>query len=151
MKLLYSILLLLLFANSSFSQEAKGEKIVSFLVIDKPPIYKGCKGNKSDLNKCFSKGIQNFFSNNFNKDLPNQLGLKKEIYKLYIGFIINKEGNAVKVRASRAPHPKIEQEVIRVVKLFPKMIPGEKQGEKVGVKYSIPFLFRAKKKPKKNR
>lgn len=42
---------------------------------------------------------------------------------------------------SRAPHPKIEEEVIRVMKLLPKVIPGEEDGKVVTVAYIIPFTM----------
>lgn len=151
MKLLYSILLLLLFANSSFSQEAKGEKIVSFLILEESPIYPGCKGSRKEIKTCFSKEIQNLFSNNFNKDLPNQLYLAGGKYRVYIGFKVNHNGNVVDVKVRRVPNKKIKEEVLRVMSLFPKVIPGKQRGEVIGVKYSIPFTINVVETKKQKR
>jgi protein TonB len=46
----------------------------------------------------------------------------------------------VDVRA-RAPHPRLEQEAIDVVKALPKMTPGMQRGQPVGVLYALPILF----------
>ena len=43
---------------------------------------------------------------------------------------------------ARAPHKRLQQEAIRVVKLLPKMIPGKQRGRPVGVKYSLPIAFK---------
>ncbi|MCI2230170.1 BlaR1 peptidase M56 [Polaribacter sp. MSW13] len=110
---------------------------VSFMIIDKAPTFPGCEeGDK----KCFSNMIQKHFIQNFDSDLPNTLGLASGRKKIYIGFKVDKEGNVVDVQA-RAPHEEIKKEVLKVMNRLPKMIPGEHKGEKVGVKYSIPFVI----------
>jgi hypothetical protein len=47
-------------------------------------------------------------------------------------------GDIVDVQA-RAPHVKIKEEVIRVMRSLPKMIPGKQNGQEVIVNYNIPF------------
>ncbi len=113
---------------------------VSFLIIEDVPTFPGCKGNKKQLSNCFSKQVQKHFERKFNRDLPNELGLDSGKKKVYIGFKIDKEGNVVDIRA-RAPHPRIQSEVIKVMKKLPKMKPGRQRGKPVGVKYSIPFTL----------
>ena len=44
----------------------------------------------------------------------------------------------VDIRA-KAPHPKLQKEAIRIVKLLPKMKPGRQRGKAVGVKYTLPM------------
>ncbi|MCL7753640.1 M56 family metallopeptidase [Polaribacter sp. Z022] len=123
------------------SKEYVETEEVSFMAIDKAPTFPGCdSGDKA----CFSKGVQKHFIKNFDSDLPNKLGLESGKKRVFIGFKIDKEGNIVNVNA-RAPHPKIKAEVIRVMNTLPQMIPGENNGKKVVVKYSIPFtIFIAK-------
>ena len=109
---------------------------VSFMAIDKAPTFPGCEtGDK----QCFSKMVQKHFVKNFNSKLPNQLGLEAGKKRIFIGFKVNKEGKVVDVKV-RAPHPKIKDEVLSVMNSLPNMIPGENNGVKVGVKYSIPFV-----------
>ena len=113
---------------------------VSFMIIEDVPVFPGCKGNKDQLKKCFSKKVQKHFSRKFDADLPNELGLSAGRKRVFIGFKIDKTGNIVNVDA-RAPHPKIKSEVIKVMKQLPRMKPGKQRGKPVGVKYSIPFTF----------
>jgi beta-lactamase regulating signal transducer with metallopeptidase domain len=110
---------------------------VSFMNIDKAPTFPGCDSGDKD---CFSKNIQMHFAKNFNADLPKTLGLKAGKKRVFIGFKIDKEGVIVDVQA-RAPHAKIEQEVLRVMNTLPKVIPGEQEGKTIAVKYSIPFTL----------
>ncbi|MBL4723919.1 MAG: energy transducer TonB, partial [Lutibacter sp.] len=51
------------------------------------------------------------------------------------------KGNIVNIEA-RAPHKKLKEEAIRVVKLLPKMMPGRQRGKPVGVKYGLPIVFK---------
>jgi protein TonB len=113
---------------------------VSFMIIEDVPVFPGCKGNKAELKKCFSKKVQKHFSRKFDADLPNELGLSAGRKRVFIGFKIDKTGNIVNVNA-RAPHPKIKSEVIKVMKQLPRMKPGKQRGNPVGVKYSIPFTL----------
>ncbi|MBT7135888.1 MAG: energy transducer TonB [Polaribacter sp.] len=113
---------------------------VSFMIIEDVPVFPGCKGNKAELKKCFSKKVQKHFSKKFDADLPNELGLSAGRKRVFIGFKIDKTGNIVNVNA-RAPHPKIKSEVIKVMKQLPRMKPGKQRGKPVGVKYSIPFTL----------
>ena len=113
---------------------------VPFIIIEDVPVFPGCKGNKDQLKKCFSKKVQKHFSRKFDADLPNELGLSAGRKRVFIGFKIDKTGNIVNVNA-RAPHPKIKSEVIKVMKQLPRMKPGKQRGKPVGVKYSIPFTL----------
>jgi protein TonB len=121
----------------------EGEEViedVSFMIIEDVPVFPGCKGSKVELKDCFSQMVQKHFSRKFDAELPNELGLASGRKKVYIGFKIDKNGNIVNVQA-RGPHPKIEDEVIKVMKQLPKMKPGRQRGKPVGVKYSIPFTL----------
>jgi protein TonB len=113
---------------------------VSFMIIEDVPVFPGCKGNKAALKTCFSKMVQKHFSRKFDADLPNELGLDAGRKKVFIGFKIDRNGNVVNIQA-RAPHPKIKKEVVKVMKMLPKMKPGRQRGKAVGVKYSIPFTL----------
>lgn len=120
--------------------EEEKVKDVSFTIIEDVPVFPGCYGNKEELKNCFSKSVQRHFATQFNANLPNTLGLSAGRHRVFIGFLINKIGRVVNIN-SRAPHPKIQEEVIRVMKLLPLMTPGRQRGKPIGVKYSIPFTL----------
>jgi protein TonB len=120
---------------------AEAEEVVedvNFMIIEDAPVFPGCKGNKKELKDCFSAMVQKHFSRKFDAELPNELGLSPGKKRVFIGFKIDRQGNVVGIQA-RAPHPKIKDEVVRVMRMLPKMKPGRQRGKAVGVSYNIPF------------
>ena len=113
---------------------------IPFSVIDQVPVFPGCEGlSKEEQKKCMSKNISKLVGENFNTKLANEFGLTGR-QRINVIFKIDTEGNITDVR-SRAPHPSLEDEAIRVIKALPKMIPGEQNGKKVNVPYSLPIIF----------
>ncbi|RZP04684.1 MAG: energy transducer TonB [Flavobacteriales bacterium] len=114
---------------------------VPFAVIENVPIYPGCEKKRSNAEKkkCMSEKVQKFVQKKFNTELAGDLGLEGR-QRIAVQFKIDKNGDVVNVRA-RAPHPKLEQEAVKVVKALPKMVPGRQRGTAVGVLYSLPILF----------
>ncbi len=114
---------------------------VPFAVIEDVPIYPGCENepNNSAKKECMSKKVEKFVVGKFDTGLAGELGLEGR-QRISVQFKINKNGDVVDVRA-RAPHPKLEEEAIKVVGSLPKMIPGKQRGKPVGVLYALPIIF----------
>ena len=116
---------------------------VSFSSVENVPIFPGCeKGNNTKRSKCMSEKISKFVQKRFNTKLAGNLGLSGR-QRISVIFKIDKLGDVVGVRA-RAPHPKLEDEAIRVINLLPKMKPGMQLGKAVIVPYSLPIIFEVK-------
>jgi hypothetical protein len=131
-KLLFTILMILPFV--SFGQEVK------FAIIDEVPVYPGCeRGTNAEKRKCMSDKIAKFVSRKFNQNLADDLGLSGRQH-IRILFNINKNGIVSDARA-RGPHPILEKEAVRVVKMLPGMEPGQIEGKPVIVKYMLPLTF----------
>jgi protein TonB len=111
---------------------------VPFALIQQVPIFPGCE-NAKDQKACMNEKINKFVNKKFDTGLGNELGLSGR-NRVSVQFKIDKNGDIVNVRA-RGPHPRLEQEAIRVIKALPKMIPGEQRGQKVGVLYGLPINF----------
>ncbi len=114
---------------------------VPFAVIENVPIFPGCEGagGNAAKKKCMSDKVKKFVNRKFNTELGNELGLSG-VNRIYVRFKIDRNGNIVGVQA-RGPHPRLEKEAQRVVKLLPKMTPGKQRGKAVGVLYSLPIVF----------
>jgi len=125
-------------------EEVEEEEIadVPFAVIENVPIYPGCEnaGNNEAKKKCMSEKVMKFVQKKFDNELANDLGLDAGRQRISVQFKIDRKGNVVNVRA-RAPHPRLEQEAIKVVKALPKMTPGKQRGKAVGVLYALPIVF----------
>ncbi|RRO20270.1 energy transducer TonB [Flavobacteriaceae bacterium 14752] len=111
---------------------------VPFALIQQVPIFPGCE-NAKDKKKCMSEKITKHVNKKFDTGLGAELGLSGR-NRVSVQFKIDKNGDIVNVRA-RGPHPRLEQEAVRVIKALPKMTPGEQRGQKVGVLYGLPINF----------
>jgi len=113
---------------------------IPFGLIDQVPVFPGCENlSNKEQRKCMSMRIAKHVNFNFNIKVADSLKLKGK-QRINVIFKISNEGHVVDVR-SRAPHPDLEDEAIRVINTLPKFIPGEHQGKQVNVPYSLPIIF----------
>lgn len=114
---------------------------VPFAVIENVPVFPGCENERGNdaKKKCMSEKISSLVNRKFNTELGGELGLSG-VNRIYVRFKIDSRGNIVDI-GSRGPHPRLEQEAERVIKLLPKMTPGKQRGKPVGVLYSLPIVF----------
>ncbi|MEP5338404.1 MAG: energy transducer TonB [Algibacter sp.] len=117
---------------------------VPFSVIENVPVYPGCEAltSNEEKKKCMSEKMSKFINRNFNTEIANKNGLSGR-QRINVIFKIDTEGNIIDIR-SRAPHPELEKEAIRVITLLPKMKPGVQRGKTVTVPYSLPIIFEVK-------
>ena len=85
----------------------------------------------------FPGGMQAFYSfvaQNFTA--PEADGVNG---KIYIQFVVEKDGSLSDIKSMRDIGHGTGEEAVRVLKLSPKWIPGEQDGQKVRVQYSLPI------------
>lgn len=122
------------------SDTIKPTKDVPFAIIENVPVYPGCEGTEEELKACLQGKIASYVNANFNAKLGKELSLDSGLNKVFVMFKIDEDGNITEAKA-RAPHKKLEEEALRVIKSLPKMTPGKHKGKTVGVKYSLPIAF----------
>ncbi len=129
-------------ANAKRAAENNGGKAISFSLIEEFPIYPGCEGvPNSARRECMNTELKKFLGENFNKELPSELGLEGT-QTIQIFFNINTKGQVVSIRA-KAARPELEAEAKRVSGLLPKMKPGMQQGQPATVKYYLPIKIQS--------
>ncbi|WP_430410172.1 M56 family metallopeptidase [Kordia sp.] len=118
------------------------KEAVDFKMLDTSPVYPGCEnsGTFEDSKNCFNLNVQKHVNKNFNTKLAVDLKLTG-VNKIYAKFIIDQNGNVSEVLV-RAPHPDLEKETTRVLRLLPQVTPGEKDGSPVSIKYMLPIVFK---------
>ena len=116
---------------------------VPFMVIENVPVYPGCTGSEQELKNCFTKKIKEFFVKRFNGDLAKELGLSSGKKRIIVLFRVDTKGEVTDIRA-RAPHPRIQEEVIEIIGKLPQMTPGNQRGRPVRVQYTLPIIFHVK-------
>lgn len=127
-------------------EEEEEEEVIEdvpFMVIENAPIYPGCIGNKQELKDCFTQKIKQFFVKRFDGDLAKELGLNPGKKRIIVLFRVDTKGMITDIRA-RAPHPRIQEEVIGIIGKLPRMTPGSQRGTPVRVQYTLPITFHVK-------
>ena len=61
--------------------------------------------------------------------------------KVYVQFIVEKDGTLTHVKIRRGAHESLNNEAIRVIKMMPNWKPGSMRGKVVRVRYTIPITF----------
>ncbi|HPF51997.1 MAG TPA: TonB family protein [Draconibacterium sp.] len=61
--------------------------------------------------------------------------------KVYVNFVVNKEGKAVNAVVSRPVDPSLDKEALRVISSLPRFKPGKQRGKPVQVYYTALINF----------
>ena len=61
--------------------------------------------------------------------------------KVYVSFIVDKQGNVTNVKIVRGVDKNLDAEALRVVSSLPKYKPGKQRGKPVRVMFTIPINF----------
>ena len=62
--------------------------------------------------------------------------------RVMVKFLVTSKGEVKLAKVDRGVDPHLDAEALRVVKLMPRWIPGEKDGKPVGVWFELPIIFR---------
>jgi TonB family protein len=71
-------------------------------------------------------------------DSANKNGIQG---KVYVSFIVAKDGSVVDAKIARGVDPLLDKEALRVVSSLPKWEPGKQDGKPVNVSYTVPINF----------
>jgi len=133
---------------SAFAQvegpDDRGDKSTfSFATVEQRPIWPGCETLTSEEARfeCFNYGMMNFLRNNFNvPTAKNKKEQKARTGKVYVDFVIEKDGSVSNVKIIRSVHPEVDAEAIRMVKSIPTMhAPAMLSGNPVRLRYTLPI------------
>lgn len=115
---------------------------VDFINVEQVPIYPGCENRKSNAAKrqCMSDKIKKLVRKKFNGNIASEYGLTG-VQRIDVQFQIDKNGKIGQIK-TRAPHPKLEDEALRVINKIPEMQPGMQRDKPVGVRYTLPIMFK---------
>lgn len=61
--------------------------------------------------------------------------------KVFVTFVIGKDGSVKDARIIRGADPLLDAEGLRVVKIMPNWQPGKQKGKAVSVQYTVPINF----------
>jgi protein TonB len=64
--------------------------------------------------------------------------------KVFVSFVIERDGSLTNLKVLRSPHESLSEEVIRVLSIMPNWSPGMQRGKPVRVSYNLPIDFSLK-------
>ena len=108
--------------------EVEGESDV-YQIVEQMPEF---PGGEAELYHYISKNIR----------YPQEAKEKGIQGRVFIGFIVEKDGSISNVRNLRGVDSELDAEAIRVIQSLPKWKPGKHKGEFVRVSYQIPIFFK---------
>ena len=104
------------------------EDVQVFQVVEESPKF---PGGDAELMK--------FLSNNIKyPTIAQENGIQGRVY---VKFVVWKDGSIRNVEVGRGVDPYLDQEAVRVVKAMPKWNPGKQRGVAVNVSYMLPVNF----------
>jgi TonB family protein len=83
--------------------------------------------------------LRNFIANNVK--YPTDAQEKGVQGKVYVTFIVSKDGSVASAKIARGVNPSLDAEALRVVNSLPKWMPGKQKGQAVNVSYTVPINF----------
>lgn len=70
--------------------------------------------------------------------------------RVFVTYIVEKDGTVTNVKILRGVDPLLDQEALRVVSAMPKWSPGKQKGEAVRVQFNLPVKFALEEKAVKS-
>jgi hypothetical protein len=132
-----SVVLLIAFNSQAVAQTSFSEKNANDNRI----------GEKTNVKQPqFPGGIEKFYmfvGQNFR--MPEEFSKQKLEGKLFVEFMVEKDGSLSEFKIVKDLGYGVSDEVIRVLKLSPKWIPATENGQAVRVLYSLPITLQASK------
>lgn len=133
-----------------------GNDTQSFAVVESKPVFPGCEDEESEDARfqCFNTGIMKHIAHSFRfPEAARQNGIQGRIY---ISFVIEKDGAISNVYVPRGVHQTLDLEGMRVICDLPQMIPAQQRGKPVRMQYTVPINAKlqggsSSKKKKSNR
>ncbi len=110
-------------------EEEEVEEVFGFAVIEDKPEFPG-----GDI--ALMKFLQK------NTKFP-EIAKENDIQgRVFVGFVIGKDGKVTDVTILRGVDPYLDKEALRVVKSMPAWKPGKQRGKPVKVRYQVPINFK---------
>jgi protein TonB len=124
------------------AEEEDTEEILNFAIVENKPAFPGCEDEKTEEAKamCFQKKMQEHVAKNFVfPEMARQMGISG---KIFVNFVIEKDGSISNVAVARGVDKSLDEEAIRVIKKLPKMQPARQRGKPVRMQFTMPINAR---------
>lgn len=87
-----------------------------------------------------NKGLAEWLSKN--TKYPKEAKDNNEQGRVVVSFVVDKDGKATDAKVVRSISPTIDKEAMRLIEVMPRWTPGEKDGQPVAVRFTLPMTFK---------
>lgn len=116
--------------QTTFNVETEEEvEPISFAVVEEKPTF---PGGEAELLKFIAENTKY-------PEIAKENGIQGRVF---VQFVIDKNGNVTNVTIARGVDPYLDAEAIRVVKMMPRWTPGKQRGKPVPVTFVVPINFK---------
>lgn len=114
------------------------QNVYTFVAVESRPIFKGCESYALDEERfaCFQSELMRYVAKNF--EVSEEMKMFSRGEKIYVEFIIEKDGEVRHAEVVRGEDELIMQESLRLVKSLPKFTPAKINGKAVRMSYVLP-------------
>ena len=125
--------LILVFVSGSLFGQKKGKAPANDTIYDQAQVQEGAEfpGGMSGLQEFLAKNVK----------YPEDCAVEGTQGKVYVEFVIEKNGKISNVKIKRGVYPSLDKESMRVIGLMPKWKPAKNRGQKVRTKYICPINY----------
>lgn len=120
-------------------EQEQTSEVLNFAVVESVPVFPGCEDATTNAEKkqCFNQQIMQFVARNFEfPEMAKQMGIQGRVY---VSFIVEKNGEFSNIKVVRGVDPLLDKEAIRVVKAMPKVTPAKQRGRPVRMSFTLPI------------
>lgn len=127
---------IMIYKTTKYMYGENAERI-PFASVDKVPVFPGCE-NAEDPRACFVSKINEHIRKYFK--YPEEAQLNNIQGRVFVQFTVKSDGTVDFIR-TRGPEKSLDDAARAILEKLPNMIPGEQNGRKVNVPFSIPISY----------
>ena len=132
-KITLLIALLAAVSSAAFAQTPATDSKTSndeevFVVVEQDPQF---PGGMEALYKYIASNVK----------YPDEAKAKNITGKVFVSFVIEKDGSISNVKVVHSPHELLSDEAVRCVLAMPKWVPGKQRGKSVRTQFMLPINF----------
>jgi TonB family protein len=153
--LLLPLIAVLVFFNTTLKTQARTVDVIEMEMDSVPPVTKSKTPIVKDYKEVFShvqvppkfpggdQALMKWLTEN--TDYPESAQKNAIQGRVILRFVIDSDGSVTNVEVQRSLDPACDKEAVRVANVMPDWIPGEQNGHKVAVYYTLPIMFKLEK------
>ena len=127
----FSLLLFLALFQYSYANDFPQDTVKKEMVYDMPEHMPQFPGGADAMEQFIKINIK----------YPTSAKERKIQGKVYVGFVVEKDGTITGIRVRKGAHELLDKEAVRVIKSMPNWKPGSVRGKIVRVRHTIPIIF----------